>query len=112
MDEHKQPEKKTHVKERTGLRFVNVEIEEVLRRRSLDVIVNLCNVDDETDVEEMTVLSFSSDIVKSQSIAYDFIEREVIHNLRAHGIAADMHENVLKEVESKLEHHGVRIDYY
>ena len=112
LDEPRQPEKESYVEERTGLRFVSVEIEESSRRRSLDVIVHLCNVDDETDIEEVSVLSLSSEVVKVQSIAYDFIEREVKQNLRNHGISADMYEDILKEVEYKLERLGVKIDYY
>lgn len=87
-------------------------IEDSSRRRSLDVIVHLCNVDDETDIEEVAVMSLSSEVVRIQSIAYDFIEREVKHNLRSQGISSDMNEDILKEVENRLEQHGVRIDYY
>lgn len=112
LEERKQPEEEVDVEERTGLKFANVEIEESLRRRALDVIVHLCNVDDETDIEEVIVLSLSSDIVKVQSIAYDFIEKETIHNLKVNGITDDLHEDILKEVENKLEYFGIRIDYY
>lgn len=42
----------------------------------------------------------------------DFIEKEVTHKLRVNGITADLHEDILSEVESKLEQHGVKIDYY
>jgi predicted metal-dependent phosphotriesterase family hydrolase len=69
-------------------------------------------VDDETDIEEVTVVSLSSEVVRVQSIAYDLIEREVIHNLRSHGISVDMYDDILKQVESKLEHDKVKIDYY
>jgi hypothetical protein len=112
LENWKQPEEESHVEERTGLRFAGVEIEESSRRRSLDVIVHLCNVDDETDIEEVTVVSLSSEVVRVQSIAYDLIEREVIHNLRSHGISVDMYDDILKQVESKLEHDKVKIDYY
>ncbi|MGD9394904.1 MAG: hypothetical protein PVJ05_00565 [Candidatus Thorarchaeota archaeon] len=57
-------------------------------------------------------MSLSSEVVRIQSIAYDFIEREVKHNLRSQGISSDMNEDILKEVENRLEQHGVRIDYY
>jgi hypothetical protein len=112
MEGRKQPEEESYVKERTGLRFVSVEIEESSRQRTLDVIVYLCNVEDETDIEELTVLSLTSEIIKSQSFAYDFIKREVIHNLRVRGIETEMHDDILKEVENRLEYHGVMIDYY
>jgi hypothetical protein len=112
LEDHKQSEEETYVKERTGLRFVSVEIQESSRRRSLDVIVYLCNVNDETDIEEVTVISLSSEMVKIQSIAYDLIEKEVRHNLQVQGIVADMYEDILGEVENKLEHHGVKIDYF
>jgi hypothetical protein len=112
LDEPKQSEERVDVKERTGLKFVDVQIEESSRRRLLDVVVHLCNVDDETDIEEVTVLSLSSEVVKVQSIAYDFIEREVKHNLRSHGISVDMYEDILKDIENKVEQHGVKIDYY
>lgn len=112
MEDRKQPEEESYAKERTGLRFVSVETEESSRRRSLDVTVYLCNIDDETDIEEVTVLSLTSEIVKSQSIAYDFIKREVLHNLRVRGIETDLHDDILKEIENRLEHHGVKIDYY
>ena len=58
------------------------------------------------------MLSLTSEIVKSQSIAYDFIEREVLHNLRVSGINTDLHTDILSEVENRLERHGVKIDYY
>ena len=112
LEDRSQPEEESSVEVRTELRFVSVEIEEPVRRRSLDVIVYLCNVDDETDSEEVTVLSLTSETIKSQSIAYDFIEREVCRNLRVHGIGTDMHDDILKEVETRLEGHGVKIDYY
>ncbi|MFX1559090.1 MAG: hypothetical protein ACFFBL_00745 [Promethearchaeota archaeon] len=112
LDDYIRPVEESHVKERTGLRFVSVVIEESSRRRSLDVIVHLCNVDDETDIEEVTVMSLSSEVVRIQSIAYDFIEKEVKHNLRSQGISSDMHEDILKEVENRLEQHGAKIDYY
>jgi hypothetical protein len=79
---------------------------------AVDVIVHLCNVDDETDIEEVTVVSLSSEVVRIQSIAYNFIEREVKHNLRIHGISTDMDEDILSEVENKLGKYGVKIDYY
>lgn len=112
LDEYKPVEEETPVKERTGLKFVSVVIEESSRRRSVDVIVNFCNVTDETDAEEVTVLSLSSEITKSQSIAYDFIEKEVKHNLGNQGILTEMYEDILQEIESKLDQYGVRIDYY
>jgi hypothetical protein len=112
LDELKQPEEKSYVKERTGLKFVSVQIEESWRRRLLDVVAHLCNVADETDIEEVMVVSLSSDIIKIQSIAYDFIEREVVHNLKVQGISTDLHEVILREVENKLEHYNVNIEYY
>jgi len=113
LDDSTQPEEEVHVKdERTGLRFVSVVIEDSYRRRSLDVIVHLCNVDDETDIEELTVVSLSSEVVGIQSVAYDFIEKEVKQNLRIHGISTDLDEDILKEVENRLEKHGVKFDYY
>lgn len=69
-------------------------------------------MDDETDIEEMLVVSLSSEIVKFQSISFEFIEREVKQNLRTRGINADLHEEILEEVENKLAHQGVKIDYY
>jgi len=69
-------------------------------------------VEDETDIDEVTVVSLSSEIVKIQSIDYDFIEKEVKHNLRTQGVSTDMYEDILKEVENKLKHYGVKIDYY
>ena len=112
LDEPKQPEEQLNVEERNGLKFVSVQIEESSRRKSLDVIIHLCNVDDETDIEEVNVMSLSSEIIKVQSIAYDLIEKEVKHNLSSQGIVFDMYDDILKEVENKLEHQGVKIDYY
>ena len=112
LEDRKQPEEESSIEERTGLRFVSVEIEESVRRRTMNVIVYLCNVDDETDIEEVTVLSLTSEIIKSQSIAYDFIEREVFRNLRIRGIATDIHDDILKEIENRLQDHRVKIDYY
>ncbi|MGY5855118.1 MAG: hypothetical protein RTS72_00870 [Candidatus Thorarchaeota archaeon] len=111
-DDHIRPIEEPDVKERTGIRFVSVVIEESSRHRSLDIIAHLCNVDDETDIEEVTVMSLSSEVVRVQSISYEFIEKEVKHNLRSHGIVDDMYDDILKQVESKLEHHNVKIDYY
>ena len=42
----------------------------------------------------------------------DFVEKEVKQNLRIHEIATDLDEDILKEVENKLERHGAKIDYY
>lgn len=113
LEDRKQPEEEElSVEERTGLKFVSVEIEESVRRRSLDVIVYLCNVNDETDIEEVTVLSLSSEALRIQSIAYNYIEKEVKNNLRNNGIATDLYDDILKEVESRLEIYGTKIDYY
>ncbi|MFW9887707.1 MAG: hypothetical protein ACFFER_05955 [Candidatus Thorarchaeota archaeon] len=113
LGELKQSEELSYAKERTGLKFVSVQIEKSSRRESMDVIVSLCNVDDETDVEEITVLSLPTEVVKAQSIAYNFIEKEVKHYLRNQGISADMlYEDILNAVENRLEQHGVKIDYY
>ncbi|MFW9845963.1 MAG: hypothetical protein ACFFD6_04395 [Candidatus Thorarchaeota archaeon] len=112
LDEFRIPEKTSYAEERTGLKFVSALAKKSSRRGSMDVIVNLCNVDDETDIEEVSVLSLSSENTKEQSIAYNFLEREIKHSLRSQGIAADLDEDILKEVESTLEQHGVRIDYY
>jgi hypothetical protein len=112
LEGREKPGEEVHVEERTELRFVSLEIEESSHRRTVDVIVFLCTVDDETDIEDVPVLSLSSEIVGVQSIAYDFIEREVIDSLRARGISADLHEDILIEVENKLELHGVKIGYY
>ncbi|MFW9812344.1 MAG: hypothetical protein ACFFF9_07780 [Candidatus Thorarchaeota archaeon] len=94
------------------LRFVRVHVEESLRQRSLDAIAHLCNVDDETDFEEVVVVSVSSEIAKNQSVSFDFIEHEVKLNLRGRRVSNVTIESILKEVEDAFENKGVAIDYY
>ena len=94
------------------LRFVSAHVDESLRRRLLDVVVHLCNVDDETDFEELVAVSVSSEIAKSQSISYDFIEQEVKLNLRGRRINDETREEILKEIESALENKGISLEYY
>ena len=65
-----------------------------------------------TDIEEVPVMSLSTEVLKVQSIAFNFIEREVKQNLRNNGISTDLYGDILKKVEGKLEQHGVKIDYY
>jgi hypothetical protein len=112
LGELKQSEELSYAKERTGLKFVSVQIEKSSRRKSIDVIVTLCNVDDETDIEEMTVLSLPAEVVKAQSVAYNFIERKIKHHLQDQGISTDLFEDILNAVENRLEQHGVKIDYH
>jgi hypothetical protein len=52
-------------------RFVRADVEETMRRRTLNIIVQLCNIADEDDFEELTVFS----IAKARPIAYDYIEQ-------------------------------------
>jgi len=94
------------------LRFVRAEVEESSRRRMIAVTIQLCNVDDEDDFEELTVLSLSSEITKTQSISYDFIEREVRFNLRGRKMSDDTRDEILKAVEETLERERVKISYY
>jgi hypothetical protein len=112
LGELKQSEELSYAKERTGLKFVSVQIEKSSRRKSMKVIVNLCNVDDETDIEEVTVLSLPTEVVKAQLVAYNFIEKEIRHHLRKQGISADLYEDILNAVENRLEQHGVTIEYH
>ncbi|MFW9912679.1 MAG: hypothetical protein ACFFEU_09415 [Candidatus Thorarchaeota archaeon] len=112
LGELKQSEELSYAKERTGLKFVSVQIEKSSRRRSMDVIVNLCNVEDETDIEEVTVLSLPAEVVRAQSVAYNFIEKEIRHRLREQGISTEMDEDILNAVENRFEQNGVKIDYY
>ncbi|MHA2026200.1 MAG: hypothetical protein ACW98U_09895 [Candidatus Thorarchaeota archaeon] len=99
--------------ERDGpeMRFVSGQIEESSRRRTFDVVVHLCNVEDESDFEELTVVSVSSEIVKTQSIAYGFIERMVKRNLRSHRITDDTLDEILTEIEIIFEGKRIEIDY-
>jgi hypothetical protein len=69
-------------------------------------------VDDETEFEELTLLSLSSETVKNHSIAYDFIEHEVKFNLKGRRVTDDTRETIVKEIESILESEGANIDYY
>ncbi|MFW9887801.1 MAG: hypothetical protein ACFFER_06440 [Candidatus Thorarchaeota archaeon] len=114
LAESKGVDEKDHLDEDEGpeLRFVNVNIEESSRRSRLDVIVQLCNVDDETDFEELTVVSLSSEIAKTQPIAYAFIEQEVSRNLRGRMINDDTRDEILENVERALEGKRIVIDYY
>jgi hypothetical protein len=94
------------------LRFVSVRIEESVRRRKLDVIVHLCNVDDETDFEELLLLSLSSEVAKMQSPSFGDIAREVRFNLRGRRVSSENRGEILREIEDALEKEGVRIDNY
>ena len=94
------------------LRFVKVEVEESIRRRSIDVNVQLCAVDDEDDFEVLTLLSLSSEIVKIQAIAYEYIKDEIERNLRGHRVSEDAKDEILKKVEEVLEKKRIKIDYY
>jgi len=94
------------------LRLVKVEIEESIRKRTIDVNVQLCNIDDEDDFEVLTLLSLSSEIVKSQSIAYKYIKDEIEHNLRGHRVSEDTMDEILREVEKVLEKSRIKIEYY
>jgi hypothetical protein len=78
----------------------------------LNVIVQLCNVADEDDFEEITIFSVSSEIAKSQPIAYDYLEQEVRLNLRGRRVSDDIRAEILKAVEEALEVERVKIGYY
>jgi hypothetical protein len=105
-------EEKAVIEEGPELRFVRADVEESMRRRTLDVIVQLCNVADEGDFEELTVFSISSEIAKARPIAYDYIEQEVRSNLRGRKMSDETREEIMGEIEKVLERDRVRIDYY
>ncbi|NHI83313.1 MAG: hypothetical protein EAX81_03310 [Candidatus Thorarchaeota archaeon] len=90
---------------------VSARIEESIRGRMLNVVVHLCNVEDDTDFTELVLLSLSSELVKIQSISADYIEREVRCNLRGRRVTSDENDEILKEIMDALEKRGVRIDY-
>ena len=94
------------------LHLVHVDLEESVRRRMIDVIVRMCSVDDETDFEDLTLLSFPTEVVRSQAISYDLIKQETKTNLRGRKVSVDTFEEVLKEIENRFETKGIRINYY
>ncbi|NHI83301.1 MAG: hypothetical protein EAX81_03245 [Candidatus Thorarchaeota archaeon] len=91
------------------LRFVGVRLEEGRRRRRLDVIVHLCNVENETDFVELTLLSLPSEEVKTQILSSEDIENEVRFNLIGRKISSENRNEILKEIEDTLEEEGAEI---
>ncbi len=100
------------IEEGPELRFVKANVEESVRRRILNVIVRLCNTADEDDFEELSVFSVSSEIVKTQSIAYDYIEKEVRFNLRGRRVSDDTRDEMMRGIEGALRRKKVMVDYY
>jgi len=94
------------------LRFVRIDVEESVRIKTIDVTVQLCNVDDEDDFVVLTLLSISSEIANAQSVAYDYIEHEIRRNLRGNRISEDTMDEISRETEKALQKKSVRIDYY
>jgi len=66
----------------------------------------------EDDFKVLTLLSLSSEVVKIQAIAYEYIKDEIQHNLRGHRVSEDAKDEILKKVEEVLEKKRIKIDYY
>jgi hypothetical protein len=105
-------DKEESPKEGPELRLVRVDVEKFTKRGKIDVNIQLCNIEDEDDFEVLTILSLSSEIVKTQSVAYEYIEHEVKRNLRGCRMSEDVRDEILKNVERALEKENVKIDYY
>jgi hypothetical protein len=100
------------LKEGPELRFVRADVENSIRGRMLNVTIQLCNVDDIDDFQELTAFSVSSEIVKTQPISYEYIEKEVRFNLRNLRVSDDTRDDILKGIEEALERERMKIDYY
>jgi hypothetical protein len=94
------------------LKLQSVNMEHRVRSRMIDVIVQLSSVQDKSDIHEVRVLSISSEIAKSQSIAYEMIDSEVRKALRSKIMDDDDFEELINAVVACLEKEGVVVGYY
>jgi hypothetical protein len=97
--------------ERIGIHLTAVRIQESIRSKRLEVIIELRNEDDEEDVQEMVVLRLPLEGGVAQSVFFAFVEREVRTNLRGAGAGEDLREEILEGVFEKLEHFGISVSY-
>ncbi|MHA2377788.1 MAG: hypothetical protein ACXADS_00765 [Candidatus Thorarchaeota archaeon] len=94
------------------LSLVEVNADHSMRRRILDVVALLANVEDEEEVYYITVLSIPSEIAEMQTIAYELIREEVKIALGAKRVTDDVMEKLMEEVCNALEEKGVMVGYY
>jgi hypothetical protein len=93
------------------LKFVSVHADHSVRRRMLDVVALLSNVEDEDEVYDITVLSLSSEIAKTQAIAYEMMVQEIEGSLRGRRVSGGEKDELIEDVSRVLEEEGVVICY-
>jgi hypothetical protein len=94
------------------LKLLSVNLEHRSRSRMIDVIAQLSSVEDKNDIHEVGVLRISSEIAKSQSIAYEMIDSEIRNAMRSKVMDEDDFEELINAVVGCLEKEGVVVGYY
>ncbi|MHA2602643.1 MAG: hypothetical protein AM324_010985 [Candidatus Thorarchaeota archaeon SMTZ1-83] len=93
------------------LKLVGVHANHSVRRRTLDVVALLSNVEDEEDVYDITVLSISSEIAKVQAIAYETVYEQAKASLRNRRVSEVVVSKLAEEACKALEEESVVIAY-
>ncbi len=91
------------------LKLLSVDMEHRVRSRMIDVVARLSSVEDENDIHEVRVFRISSEITKSQFIAYEIIDSEVRKAMRSKRIDDDKMGVLIETVAEVLENDGVKI---
>ncbi|MFW9803786.1 MAG: hypothetical protein ACFFFC_14085, partial [Candidatus Thorarchaeota archaeon] len=94
------------------LKLLSVGIEHRVRSRMMDVVAHLSSVEDENDIHEVRVFRISSEIAKSQSVAYEMIDTEVRKAMRSKVMDDDEFEELINAVVECLEREDVAVGYY
>ncbi|MHA2354229.1 MAG: hypothetical protein ACXADC_03590 [Candidatus Thorarchaeota archaeon] len=111
-DTQEEPDEREIVPSGPSLKFLSVSLEHRIRSRMIDVVALLFSVEVKNDVHEVGVFRVSSEIAKSQSIAYDMIDSEVRKAMRSKILDDDEFEKLLKAIVECLEKEGIEVGYY
>jgi hypothetical protein len=110
-DSQEEENEKEIVPSGPALKLVDVSLEQRIRSRMIDVVAHLSSAEDENDIHEIKVLIISSEIVKSQKIAYEYIDSDVRKAMKSRVIDTDDIEELIETVVNTLEKEGVVVDY-
>jgi hypothetical protein len=95
-----------------ALKMVDVDLERRIRSRMIDAVAHFSNVEDESDIHEVRVFSFSSEIAKSQAIAHELIDSEVRKAMKSRMIEDDDIDELIEAVIACFEKEGFAVSYY
>jgi hypothetical protein len=95
-----------------SLKLLSVNLEHRIRSRMMDIVAHLASVENKDDIHEVRVLRISSEIARSQSIAYEMIDNEVRKAMRSKVMDDDDFEELINTAIECLEREGVKVNSY